>query len=74
MTVNADVTFRTLEIAEALQSKTLFSHGRPVSGRTGHWLIWTQWFEMESGREKERSVAIVEKCGPKKRKRQKEEP
>lgn len=49
---SAIVTFRTLQIAEALQSKTLFSHWGPVSGRTGHRFIWKRWFEMESERER----------------------
>ena len=53
---STDVTFGTLESAEALQSKTLFSHCRPVSGGTGHWVIWKRWFEMESGRKRKESV------------------
>lgn len=65
-----DVTFRTLEIAEALQSKTLFSHGRPVGGRAGHRLIWEQWFDKwKAGgkREKERYGQEKKKTKQKKR-------
>lgn len=62
----AAVTFRTLEIAEALQSKTLFGQRGPVGGRIGHRLIWKRCFmKWEAGRREkdgeERSVAIITK-------------
>lgn len=43
------VTFGTLEVAEALQSKTLFSHRGPVSGGAGHGLIWKNQCQCEMG-------------------------
>lgn len=44
-------TFLTLEVAEALQRKALFSHRSPVSGRTGYCVVYRAWREAAKKKE-----------------------